>query len=247
MASSTDAGSPADLPSRLRGRRILVTGASGGIGAATAQALRREGADVIVVARRAGPLEELAAAIGATAMVADVSDPDAVDDLRDRVLGQGAVFAIVHAAGAFDLAPVAETDPAMFDAMIDGNLRGPFLVTRAFLPAMLEAGDGVLVTIGSVAGRRAFPGNGAYSAAKFGVRGLHEVLVEELRGTGVRATLVEPGATDTRIWDPLDPDQRDDLPGRADMLPAEAVADAVVFAISRPPEVHLSTVAVQRS
>jgi NADP-dependent 3-hydroxy acid dehydrogenase YdfG len=149
--------------------------------------------------------------------------------------------------GTFDLAPVAETDPAMFDRMIDGNLRGPFLVLRAFLPAMLEAGRGHVVTIGSVAGRVAFPGNGAYSASKFGVRGLHAVLEQELRGTGVRCTLVEPAATDTSIWDPIDPDSRPDLPSREAMLSAGAVADAVVYAVTRPPELHVPTIAVQRS
>ncbi|NIP80551.1 MAG: SDR family NAD(P)-dependent oxidoreductase, partial [Gemmatimonadetes bacterium] len=119
--------------------------------------------------------------------------------------------------------------------------------TRAFLPAMLEAGDGHVVTIGSVAGRVAFPGNGAYSASKFGVRGLHAVLEEELRGTGVRCTLVEPAATDTAIWDPLDPDASPGLPGRDVMLSPDAVADAVHYVITRPPEVRIPSIAVQRS
>jgi NADP-dependent 3-hydroxy acid dehydrogenase YdfG len=205
------------------------------------------GAVVMAVARRREPLEALASETGARALTADAANADDVDALARRIGEEGAVFALINAAGSFDMAPVAETEPEMFERMVSGNLRAPFLMTRAFLPAMLEAGAGHVVTIGSVAGRVAFPGNGAYSASKFGVRGLHEVLVQELRGTGVRATLVEPAATDTGIWDPFDPDRRDDLPGRDAMLPAEAVADAVLYTITRPPEVHLPAVAVQRS
>jgi hypothetical protein len=88
-----------------------------------------------------------------------------------------------------------------FDRMIAVNLRAAFLLMRAFVPGMLARGRGHIVTIGSVAGRQAFPSNGAYSASKFGVRGLHAVLAAELRGTGVRATFVEPAATDTPLWD----------------------------------------------
>ncbi len=225
----------------------MVTGASGGIGAAVVRRLVEREAEVMAVARRRDPLEALARETGARALPADAANADSVAALSRAVLGEGPIFALINAVGTFDLAPVAETEPEMFERMVSGNLRAPFLMTRAFLPAMLEAGAGHVVTLGSVAGRAAFPGNGAYSASKFGVRGLHEVLVQELRGTGVRATLVEPAATDTGIWDPFDPDRRDDLPGRDAMLPAEAVADAVLYTITRPPEVHLPSVAVQRS
>ncbi len=231
----------------LRGRRIIVTGATGGIGQATAARLTEAGAELVLVARTADRLEALAAELDATAVVGDAGEPGDVDALRDRVEAGPPVYALVHAVGTFDLAPVAETAPELFERMVHGNLRAPFLVTRAFLPGMLERGEGHVVTIGSIAGRAAFPGNGAYSASKFGVRGLHEVLHAELRGTGVRATLVEPAATDTGIWDPLAPDTRDDLPGRDQMLDPDAVAEAVLFAMTRPPSVGIPTVAVQRS
>lgn len=231
----------------LADRRIVITGASGGIGAATARRAAAAGARVVAVARSPEPLESLARETGAQALPADASDPSAVDSLAEAILADGPPFAIIHAAGAFDLAPVAETEPEMLDRMIDGNLRAPFIVTRALLPSMLDAADGHVVTIGSVAGRTAFPGNGAYSASKFGVRGFHEVLVQELKGTGVRATLVEPAATDTSIWDPLDPDRRDDLPGREAMLSAAAIADAILYVLTRPREIHIPVLAVQRS
>lgn len=231
----------------LAGRRGLVAGASSGIGRAVARTLADHGVHLTLVARRREPLEALARELDATAVCGDASDVAFVESLRARTEADGPLDLLVNSTGAFDLAPVAGTDPEMFAAMIAGNLTAPFLLMRAFLPAMLEAGRGHVVTIGSVAGRTAFPGNGAYSAAKFGVRGLHAVLEQELRGTGVRCTLVEPAATDTPIWDPLDPDRREDLPARAEMLAADAVADAVHYAITRPPAVQVPAIPVQRS
>lgn len=237
MASSAD----------LTGRRVVVTGATGGIGRAVARRLADAGAVLFLVARTRDRLEQVAAELGATAVPGDAGAPGDVDGVRDRVRADGGAWGLVNAAGTFDLAPVAETDPGMLERMIHGNLRAPFLMTRALLPGMLEQGDGHVVTVGSVAGRVALPGNGAYSASKYGVRGLHEVLALELRGTGVRSTLVEPAATDTGIWDPLRPEDRDDLPGRDAMLAPDAVADAVHFALTRPPAASIPTVAVQRS
>ena len=240
MASSAD----------LAGRTAVVTGASGGIGAAVSEALAGAGAVVCMVARNPERLEAAARRAGGTAIIADVADPAGAEAMREAVLraaGGGGVDILVNAAGSFDLAPVHETTPDMFDRMIAGNLTAPFLAIRALLPGMLEAGRGDVVTVGSVAGRKAFPQNGAYSAAKFGARGLHAVLDEELRGTGVRATLVEPAATDTPIWDPLDPDARDDLPSRSHMLPAGRVAEAILYIVTRPPDVRIPVLAVERS
>ena len=243
----------------LAGRVAVVTGASGGIGAAVSRALAGAGAVVWMAARRRERLEAVAAEVGGRAVACDVSTFAGAERLRTAVAAgagegrgegggeDGRVDILVNAAGSFDLAPVAETSPEMFERMVAGNLTAPFLAIRAFLPGMLAAGRGDIVTIGSVAGRKAFPSNGAYSAAKFGVRGLHAVLDEEVRGTGVRASLVEPAATDTGIWDPLDPDGREDLPSRSAMLPPERVADAVLYIVTRSPEVRMPVVAVERS
>lgn len=236
MASSAD----------LTGLPVLVTGATGGIGRAVAEGLAAAGAKLFLMARTPGRLETVARDLGCTALAGDSGDPDAVDAVR-RGLAAEDVYGLVNAAGTFDLAPIAETDPDLLERMIHGNLRAPFLMTRALLPGMLERGRGHVVTVGSIAGRVALPGNGAYSASKYGVRGFHAVLELELRGTGVRSTLVEPAATDTAIWDPLSPDARDDLPGRNDMLAPAAVADAVLYAMTRPPSVSIPMVAVQRS
>lgn len=193
-------------------------------------------------------MEAVVRASGGRSWRADLSDDaeawEALDLLQET-LG-GAPDIVVACAGAFDLAPLAETPVNTFDRMLALNVRGTFLVYRALLPAFLQRGSGDLVTIGSVAGRKAFPGNGAYSASKFGQRGLHEVLVEEFRGTGVRATLVEPAATDTSLWDALDPDSDADLPARRDMLRPEDVAQAVLFALTRPPHVRIPLLQIER-
>ncbi|MBI1810088.1 MAG: SDR family NAD(P)-dependent oxidoreductase, partial [Gemmatimonadetes bacterium] len=116
-----------------------------------------------------------------------------------------------------------------------------------FLPAMLAAGRGHIVTVGSIADRHPFPGNGAYAASKFGARAMHEVLRAESRGTGVRATLVSPAATDTAIWDAVRGDRRAGLPTRDQMLRPEDVARAVLFAVAQPPHVTVDELRISRS
>lgn len=229
--------------------RALVTGASKGIGAATARLLAGSGAWVGMVARTEDALARAASEMGGHAFALDVSDAAAVTGLASRFeqAAGGAPDVVVCAAGTFGLAPIADTDPMDLERHLAVNLVGPFLVMRAFLPGMLRRRSGHLVSIGSVAGRVPLPGNGAYSASKYGLRGLHEVLSEEVRGTGVRATLVEPSATDTPLWDPVDPDARPDLPSRVEMLRPEDVARAVVYAIAQPAGVEVSHVAVRRN
>lgn len=232
----------------LQGRSALITGATRGIGRAVAEALAGAGAEVHLLARSRAELGRLAAELGGRSWPADLTDDadvwDALDRLREET--DGVPDIVVNSAGVFDVAPLAETSVAVFDRNLDVNLRGTFLVVRALLPHMLARGRGTLVHVGSVAGRKAFPGNGAYSASKWGLRGLHEVLLEEIRGTGVRATLVEPAATDTPVWDPLDPDGRDDLPSRNQMLAPADVARAVLFVVTRPEGVSIPHLAVER-
>lgn len=231
----------------LSGRTALVTGASRGIGLAVAGLLAERGARVWMVARTETDLARAATSVGGIPVAADVATQAGVERVATELAlaGAGVPDFVVSAAGSFLLSPLAQTSPADFDGQLASNLRAPFLLIRALLPAMLERRGGHIVSVGSIAGRMAMPGNAAYSASKFGLRGLHEVLAEEVRGTGVRATLIEPAATDTPLWDPLDPDSRADLPSRGSMLRPEDVARAVAFVLEQPPGVEISLLALR--
>jgi NAD(P)-dependent dehydrogenase (short-subunit alcohol dehydrogenase family) len=221
---------------RLAGRVALVTGASRGIGAAAAAALAAEGAQVIRVARSLS--ESTAERI--QDIPCDLTDPSQVSRLGSRVIAQhGPPDIVVSNAGAFLLRTLETTEATDLEAQLAANLRAPFYVARAFLPAMREAGRGSFISVGSVADHVGFPENAAYAASKYGLRGLHETLVAEYRGTGVRITLVSPGPTDTAVWDPVDPDRREGFIRRADMLRPADVAEAIVFVATRPSHVHI--------
>jgi NADP-dependent 3-hydroxy acid dehydrogenase YdfG len=249
MASSPEARPPAAVSALLSGRIAVVTGATGGIGRAAAERLAGAGAHVVLVARSMDSVRDAAAELGGVPVVADVGTETGVARVVEAVdtLQPAGADIVVHAAGAFALAPLAETSVEAFDQMVAVNLRAAFLLVRSFVPRMLTRGSGDIVTIGSVAGRQAFPSNGAYSASKFGVRGMHAVLAGELRGTGVRATFVEPSATDTGLWDDVDRDRNPGLPSREQMMSAAAVADAVFYAVTRPADVTVPNILVERA
>lgn len=220
----------------LTGRVALVTGASRGIGAAVADALSAAGAKVVRVARSLAP----SVRADGEEYACDLGIGHEVERLGRHVLdAYGPPTVLVHAAGGFILEPVERTSVDDFDRQIAVNLRAPFALARAFLPAMREAGSGTFVSIGSVADHAALPGNSAYASSKFGLRGLHETLISEFQGSGVRITLVSPGATDTSVWDPYDPDNRPGFPPRRAMLTPADVAEAVLFVVTRPAGVHV--------
>jgi NADP-dependent 3-hydroxy acid dehydrogenase YdfG len=235
----------------LAGRRAVVTGASRGIGRATAQALAAAGVRVALVARDKATLERLAAELGEEAFAApcDVEDAGAIAAVTSAIADRfgGAPDLLVNNAGAFALATVEETSPSAFLTTVNVNLVAPFLFVHAFLRGMRERRGGHIVTIGSIADRMVFPENGAYAASKHGVRALHEVMRTELRGSGVRVTLVSPGPVNTALWDAVDPDTRAGFTPRSAMLSAAAVADAILYALTAPEEMNVDEIRVTRS
>jgi NADP-dependent 3-hydroxy acid dehydrogenase YdfG len=235
----------------LAGRTALVTGASRGIGAAVARRLAAEGVRVALLARSAAALRDLASELGrgAIAIPGDLRRPDAPEVVaaafREAALDVPDI--IVNNAGAFLIAPAHETTVDAFRDTLEVNLVGPFGLVRRFLPGMRARGAGHVVTIGSIADRAIFPGNAAYAASKHGLRALHEVLRAELRGSGVRTTLVSPGPVDTELWDPVDPDHQPGFTPRSSMLDADAVAGAVLYAVTAPGTVNVDELRLSRS
>lgn len=234
----------------LAGRRALVTGASRGIGAATARALAAAGASVALAARSRPALEALAGDLGGGLVVPGdltaLADVDATITAVREWAG-GAPDIVVCNAGFFPFAPIAETAPAAVRESLALHVEAPFRLVQAFLPDMRTRGSGDIVTVGSTADRQAFPGNAAYSAGKFGARALHEVLRAETRGSGVRAILVSPGAVDTGIWNPVEELLGHGLPARSAMLATDDVARAICFAVSQPPHVAVDELRLTRS
>lgn len=231
------------MTASLAGRTAVVTGGSRGIGRATAEKLAAAGARVALLARGKAALEAAARDIGrdSVAMPCDVTQRDSLTRVAARIVDElgGAPDVLVNAAGAFRLARVDATTPAEFAAIVEANLIAPFIVTRTFLPEMRSRGRGHVVSVGSAADRTIYPENGAYSASKFGLRALHAVLREELRGSGVRSTLVSPGPTDTALWDDVEASLSAPIMGRDRMLRPGAVAEAILFAVTLPVDVNV--------
>lgn len=229
----------------LDGRVALVTGASRGIGAATARELARAGARVALLARSSEALHRLAEEVGRGALPVPVDLTDA--PALDRALAAlhrevGSLHIVVNNAGAFSLGAVGELGVDQVAQMQAVNVMAPYRLLHTLIPAMRAHGEGHLVHVGSIADHVAFPNNAGYAASKYGMRAIHEVLSVELRGTGVRTTLISPGPTDTDIWGTVQPNEADGLPARAQMLRASDVAEAIVWAVSRPAHVQVSEI-----
>lgn len=239
------------MSSSLAGKTAVVTGASRGIGAAIATSLASAGARVALLARSESAIAALASKIGngAEAIICDVTDPKSVESaaaiVRERF--GNAPDIIVNNAGMFQIKQIADIEPEEFLATLRTGVVAAFLLVRQFLPAMYERHSGDVVTIGSSADRTAFAGNGAYAAAKFGARALHEVLRAESRGTGVRTILLSPSSVDTSLWQDIKFLGSQTPPDRTNMIQASSVANAVLFAVTQPAEVTIEELRMSRS
>ena len=220
----------------------VVTGASAGIGAATARRLAAEGFDVVVGARRLERLREVAEPIGARALPLDVTDPASVEAFCSEV--DGCRVLVNNAGGALGLEPVADADEEKWRWMYDANVLGVMRVTRALLPQLVGSGDGHVVVVTSIAGVEPYPGGAGYNAAKFGAHAVTEVLRMELNGQPVRVSEIQPGMVETefsivrfggdearaaKVYEGLTP------------LTADDVADVIAFTVTRPSHVNVAT------
>jgi len=226
----------------------VVTGASSGIGAATARRLVVEGYDVIAAARRGDRLEALAEQTGARAVVLDVTDEASVQSLAASI--ERCNVLINNAGGAFGLAPIGAADDGDWQRMWDVNVMGTMRMTRALLPQLEASGDGVVVNLTSTAGHGVYENGGGYAAAKFAERALTETLRLELCGKPIRVVEVAPGMVETEEFslNRLGGDAAAaaavyaGVPGP---LSADDVADCIAWAATRPWNVNIDLLVVR--
>jgi NADP-dependent 3-hydroxy acid dehydrogenase YdfG len=227
-------------------RVAVVTGASSGIGEATARTLAGLGFHVVCVARREDRIRALADEIGGTATVADVTDPEAVDALA---AGLDRVDVLVNnAGGAKGTEPVADADLENWRWMWETNVMGTLRVTRALLPKLVDSGDGLIVTITSIAAFEIYDGGAGYTSAKHAQGALHRTLRGELLGKPVRLTEIAPGMVETEfsvVRFGGDKDKADALYQGLTPLVAADIADVIGFVASRPSHVNLDQIVIR--
>jgi NADP-dependent 3-hydroxy acid dehydrogenase YdfG len=228
------------------GRVAVVTGASSGIGEATARVLAGQGFHVVAVARRAERIHNLANEIAGTAIVADVTDESAVDALAGEVSRVDVL--VNNAGGARGLELVADSDLEHWRWMWETNVMGTLRVTRALLPKLIDSGDGLIVTVTSVAALEVYDKGAGYTAAKHAQGALHRTLRGELLGKPVRLTEVAPGAVETEfslIRFDGDEHRADSVYRGITPLVAADVAEVIGFVASRPSHVDLDLIVIK--
>lgn len=229
-------------------KTAVVTGASSGIGAATARALAAVGFHVYCAARRSDRIEALAAEIGGTAVTCDVTDEAQVAALAAAV-GDSLDLLVNNAGGAIGVDPVIEGNPEQWRHMYDINVVGTMQVTKALTPALIASGAGTIINIGSTAGHSAYAGGGGYAAAKHGVAVMTKTLRIELNGQPVRVSEIAPGMVHTEEFSLIrlgDQTKADAVYAGVDQpLLAEDIANAVAWVATRPQHVNIDLMVVQ--
>lgn len=233
----------------LKDKVAVVTGAGRGIGRASALALAREGCHLVVTSRTAGDLNTLAGEIEALgvkalAVPADAADVAGVETLRDQTLQTfGQVDILVNNAGVAKYGTLLEHTVEDYDWMMTTNVRSTFLVTRAFLPSMLERKSGSIIIVSSQAGYHGFAGETVYCATKFAQVGFAQGLDEEVRGHNIKVSVIAPGGVATTFA--FGTGRYDEMPELEGMLDAEDVAEAVVFAAKQPAKSRILVVGMR--
>jgi NADP-dependent 3-hydroxy acid dehydrogenase YdfG len=237
----------------LDGHRIAITGASSGIGEATAEALAREGAQVALGARRKDRLDDLAGRIGDTAHAfeVDVTDEDAANGfIEDAAEAMGGLDGLVNNAGVMLLGLVTGAETEDWRRMINLNLLGLLYCTHAAIPKMQEAGGGHIVNVSSVAGRSANMGSAVYNMTKFGVTAFSEALRQEVLNADIRVTCLEPGFVETELQGHNENEMvQENIEKMRDQigqtLKAEDMANAILYALSQPDHVAVNEILVR--
>jgi NADP-dependent 3-hydroxy acid dehydrogenase YdfG len=247
-------------PAALEGTVALVTGASSGIGAASARMLAAEGAAVAIAARRGDRLRSLGSEIadsGGTALPieSDVSDRRQAEAAVERTVRElGRLDLLVNNAGVMLLGPILDAPVEEWERMVEVNLLGALYTAKAAIPHLLNAAAGDprqvadMVNVSSVAGRQAREGSGVYNATKHGLGAFSESLRQEVTGRHLRVSLIEPGAVDTELPEHNRPQIREQIEGRfrdIERLQAEDIADAIRYVVTRPRHVALNEVLIR--
>jgi NADP-dependent 3-hydroxy acid dehydrogenase YdfG len=237
----------------LHGTVALVTGASSGIGEATARALSEQGATVAVAARRKDRLDALAEQIGGFAIESDITDREQAIAAVERTAEElGRLDIVVNNAGVMLLGPIVEAPVEEWDRMVALNVQGLLYVAHAAIPHLLRAAESEprrvadLVNVSSVAGRRVGAGGGIYQLTKHAVGVFSEALRQEITSRYVRSSLVEPGATESELVTHVRKEVLDQLPANVGQrLKPEDIADAIVYIVTRPRHVAINEILVR--
>jgi len=242
-------------PSDLTGQVAVVTGATSGIGAATARSLAAAGAKVVVSGRREDRLASLAAELErdgreVRSVACDLGTNEGAQAVVDAAISAfGRLDVLVNNAGVMFLSPIDDADPADWDAMIRVNLLGVMYASRAALPRMRQQKSGHIVNVSSVSGRFAGPTQGGYNASKWGVNGFSEALRREVHQDGIKVTLIEPGIVATELTDHIPHEatktRYEGIVGQMEPLQSEDVAASIRFVVSQPRRVSINEVLIR--